>query len=133
MGKVNYKNLITPDCSKMVSFKKYKKEIKDSKIILSPFGWGEICTRDYEAFLVGALLVKPSMSHLITYPNFYQENVTYVPIDWSLDGTSTVLGNIVQNYESYLRVAMAGQNLLKFYYSKQGKKEFVDHLIDEIG
>ena len=33
--------------------------------MLSPFGWGEICYRDFEAALNGMLLIKPDMNTLI--------------------------------------------------------------------
>ena len=36
----------------------YFKEIKNSKIILSPFGLGEITLKDFEVFLTGGLLIK---------------------------------------------------------------------------
>ena len=31
---------------------------------MSPFGFGEICYRDFEAMLNGACLIKPDVSHL---------------------------------------------------------------------
>jgi hypothetical protein len=66
----------------MVSQKQYYRELEDSKIALSPFGWGEVCFRDFEAILAGALLFKPDMSHLITWPDVYIPHETYVPLKW---------------------------------------------------
>jgi hypothetical protein len=65
-----------------VKRKKYVNEIKNSKIGLSPFGAGEICFRDFEIILGGALLFKPSMNHLNTYPDIYIDNETYVSFKW---------------------------------------------------
>ena len=48
---------------------------------ISPFGWGEICFRDFESIILGKLLIKPNCDHIITWPNIYQDNM-YVPIDW---------------------------------------------------
>lgn len=128
----NEKDFVKPDCSKIVSYKNYKREIENSKAVLSPFGWGEVCSRDFEALWAGALLIKPSMSHLITYPDFYQDGVTYVPISWDLDDAVPTLKKIQINYNSYLHIAIAGQAMLKRFYSKQGKMEFVQHLLNEI-
>ena len=64
------------------SYRKYLKEIKESLIAVSPFGYGEICYRDFEIILAGALLFKPSMEHLKTYPDIYVKNKTYVPFEW---------------------------------------------------
>ena len=60
----------------------YYRELLDSKIVLSPFGWGEVCFRDFETILSGALLFKPDMSHLHTWPNVYIPNETYIPLKW---------------------------------------------------
>ncbi|MHA7814291.1 MAG: glycosyltransferase [Phycisphaerales bacterium] len=65
-----------------VSSRKYFAELSLSKVVVSPFGWGEVCFRDYEAVVSGALLVKPDMSHLQTEPNIYVADETYLPIAW---------------------------------------------------
>lgn len=57
-------------------------EAAHSKIILSPYGWGELCLRDFEAVRNGALLMKPAMEHLETWPDIFREYETYVPIGW---------------------------------------------------
>jgi len=51
--------------------------------ILSPFGWGEICYRDFEAALGGSYLIKPDMSHINTWPNIYSEDM-YYSLKWDL-------------------------------------------------
>ncbi len=95
-----------------VSQNQYNREIKNSKITLSPFGWGEVCFRDFEAVLNGSLLVKPDMSHLETWPDIFIPNETYVPIQWDgsdllekIDyflGNETALRSIARNaFENY--------------------------------
>ncbi|MDR2210637.1 MAG: glycosyltransferase [Spirochaetaceae bacterium] len=66
----------------LVSQEQYYRELRDSKIVLSPFGWGEVCFRDFEAILSGALLFKPRMSHLKTWPDVYIPYETFVPLEW---------------------------------------------------
>jgi len=73
----------------------YYKELNLSKMVLSPFGWGEVCFRDFEAIIFGALVIKPDMSHLITWPNVYVPNETYIPIKW--DGS-----DLLEKCEFYL-------------------------------
>ena len=79
----------------MVPQSRYYRELKDSKIALSPFGWGEVCFRDFEAILAGAMLLKPDMSHLVTFPNVYIPRETYIPIAW--DGS-----DLLEQVEQYL-------------------------------
>jgi hypothetical protein len=74
----------------------FNKEIHNSKIIFSPFGWGELCFRDFEAVLSGSLLIKPDMSHLETWPNIFVPNETYIPINW--DGS-----DLIEKCEEYLQ------------------------------
>lgn len=78
-----------------VSTKRYFAEMCLSKAVFSPFGWGEICFRDYEAIACGCLLIKPDMSHLETEPNIYIPHETYVPIAWDYH-------NAVEQIEHYL-------------------------------
>lgn len=65
-----------------LSFESFMQEIFNSKVVISPFGYGEICYRDFEGFAAGACLLKPDMSHLETWPDFYQANSTYIPYKW---------------------------------------------------
>ncbi|MGL1890190.1 MAG: glycosyltransferase [Spirochaetaceae bacterium] len=67
-----------------VDQKQFNREIKESKIILSPFGWGELCKRDFEAVYNRSLLLKPDMSHLETWPDIFIPGETYVPFKWDL-------------------------------------------------
>lgn len=62
--------------------KRYLRELSQSKIVFSPFGYGEICWRDFEAVANGAVLIKPDMSHVDANPNIYIPGETYVPIKW---------------------------------------------------
>ena len=71
-----------------VDQKQFNDEIRHSKITLSPFGWGEVCFRDFEAVLNGSLLLKPDMSHIETWPDIFVPGETYVPTDW--DGNDVV-------------------------------------------
>jgi hypothetical protein len=61
---------------------RYMNELAQSRICFSPFGYGEVCWRDYEAVLCGALLVKPEMSHVQTDPDIFVPYETYVPVAW---------------------------------------------------
>lgn len=65
-----------------VSQAQFNREAAHSRIVLSPFGWGELCLRDFEAVRSGALLLKPDMSHLETWPDVFLPDETYIPFDW---------------------------------------------------
>ncbi len=76
--------------------------------ILSPFGWGEICYRDFEAALGGNLLLKPSMDHIETWPNIYREDC-YFKLDWdfsNLDQISEIFSNEKITFERIMKSRM---------------------------
>jgi hypothetical protein len=61
---------------------RFNHEVANSRVTLSPFGWGELCLRDFEAVRAGSLLLKPDMSHLETWPDVFVPFETYAPFDW---------------------------------------------------
>ena len=69
----------------------YMRELAQSKMCFSPFGYGEVCWRDYEAVFSGALLIKPDMSHMVTMPDVFVPNETYVPIRWDFEDLPEVV------------------------------------------
>ena len=66
----------------------YTEETRSIKAVLSSFGYGEICHRDFEAFVAGAVLIKPSMEHIETWPDLYLAGETYLEVDW--DGINLI-------------------------------------------
>ncbi|MDB5013434.1 MAG: hypothetical protein JWQ25_1636 [Daejeonella sp.] len=87
----------------------YLKELRNSRVSISPFGFGEICYRDFETFISGSLLIKPSMEHVKTYPDIFKPNETYVPISWDVDDLGETLDKILSNFSQYKDVAANGQ------------------------
>jgi hypothetical protein len=65
-----------------VSQAEFFAELRNSKLCFSPFGYGEVCWRDYEAIFSGSLLVKPLMDHVRVKPFIFVPDETYVPISW---------------------------------------------------
>ena len=80
-------------------------ELRRSKICFSPFGYGEVCWRDYEAVLSGAVVLKPDMSHVETDPDIFVAWETYAPVAWDLSNFGEVLDRLLS--DSGLREAIA--------------------------
>ncbi len=100
-----------------VSQEEYYREMADSRICISPFGFGELCWRDFEAILSGCLLVKPDMSYIKTLPDIFISGCTYVSVRpdykdleekcaWFLENEDKRL-EIVLRAEAELRGALA--------------------------
>lgn len=88
-----------------VSQEQYYAEMLRSRICVSPFGYGELCWRDFEAVLCGCLLVKPSMSHVRTYPDIFVPGETYAPVRWDYSDLSEVCARYLDDEPERARVA----------------------------
>lgn len=83
-----------------IPLEEYYKKMYDSKIILAPFGFGEIAPRDLEAAVFGSVLLKPSMSHVETSPNIYIENETYISCKHDFSDLNEKIDYILSDYKN---------------------------------
>lgn len=83
----------------------YYNRMLNSKIILAPFGFGEIAPRDLEAAMFGSVLIKPDMSHIETVPNLYLPYQTYVPCKHDFSDLNEKIDYVLSDFD----------NLQKFY------------------
>jgi len=109
-----------------ISLNRYRKSIISSKITISPFGWGEICYRDFETFINGSVLLKPDVSHLRTWPKFFKSFDTYYPIKWDLSDLSESIETLLDRPTLRLELAESGQNMYKWYWCDEGKISFCE-------
>jgi hypothetical protein len=91
----------------------YYAEMRSSKICVSPFGYGELCWRDFEAILCGCLLVKPDMSHIETLPDIFVPGVTYVPVKWDYSDLEEVCARYLADDEARGRIVRQAYETVK--------------------
>lgn len=116
--------------TKFLEWKKYLNELSSSKICFSPFGYGEVCWRDFEAVSCGAVLVKQDMSHIETWPNLYIPYKTYIPVRWDLHDLNSVCKEYLSNELALFDIAENARLLwLKMVDNKAFK---LKHIIDQI-
>lgn len=101
-----------------VSIDEYYREMQSSRICVSPFGYGELCWRDFEAVLCGCLLVKPEMSHVETNPDIFMPYKTYVPVRWDFSDLEETCRYYLEHDDARQRIAdHAFKKLDEFYRS----------------
>lgn len=110
-----------------IDYKAYMQELLSTKMCLSPFGYGEICWRDYEAIASGCLLIKPDVSHIQTEPSIFVPNETYVPVDWDFGNLEEVVTYYRENEPARNKIVMNGFNALKAYLNSNA---FIDQMED---
>jgi hypothetical protein len=93
--------------------------------VFSPFGYGELCWRDIEAIIAGAVLIKPDMTHLETRPNLFENNVTYLPVNWDFSNLEEVVEHAMANPELCNGIRNEAYNRI-FKYLEQ--KTFVEDM-----
>lgn len=88
INELDRKDCLAP--MELLSRNEYLDIMRNSFVAPSPFGWGEICNRDFEAFMYGNCLLKPSMEHLETYPDLYVKDQTYIELDWDFKNFNNI-------------------------------------------
>lgn len=129
---LEHKELKFPDPTQKVPKNRYNFELKNTRSVISPFGWGEICGRDFECFSYGAALIKPAMEHLRTFPQWYLDGKTYIGIDWDFENFHEKIDMLKNQPDKIQAIAENGQAMMRYYWSKEGRVEFVNHIIDEL-
>lgn len=115
-----------------IKFERYHFELMTSKIVFSPFGWGEVCFRDFETIACGALLMKPDMTHVQTKPDIFRANETYIPVKWDFSDLAEKVDYYLSHPHEAKRIAYAGQQcFLNYFKQKQFLKEF-NGLLNEL-
>jgi hypothetical protein len=101
-----------------VGYWRYVADLWQSRMVLSPFGYGELCLRDVEAICAGALLLKPSVEHLQTSPDLYQPYKTYVPLKWDLSDLPEKVSHYLAHADESRRIVRtAHETLLQYQLS----------------
>jgi hypothetical protein len=112
--------------------RKYILEMRRCKMVLSPFGWGELCLRDYEAVACGCLLVKPDMGHMTTTPDLFIPNETYLPIRWDYKDLGDKCAWALANPHEAQRIARNAQDRLAHYFNRGGFVEDVRSMLQAL-
>lgn len=103
----------------------YYKIMSRSKIIIAPFGYGEMAPRDLEASMVGSILIKPDMSHLETIPNPYIPNQTYIPVKWNFADLNEKIQETLNGFGNLQEFFV--ENMRKEYVKQYNPEKLVIH------
>ncbi len=109
--------------------RRYLAELAASRMVFSPFGWGELCFRDFEAATFGAVLLKPDMSHLRTRPNIFEPMRTYVPVRWDLADLADRIAWIEANPDEADAIARRAAITIRDWYRGGYAADAVEELV----
>ena len=111
---------------------RYYHSIVTSKCVLCPWGWGESSHRDYEAMLLGAVMVKPNTDYVETWPNIYQAGKTYVICEPDFSDAHEKIDHIVEHLDDYLSMRILARKLILDAWSDEAIAERMATQIKEL-
>ncbi len=114
-----------------VDREEYYREMMGSKICISPFGYGEICWRDFEAVVCGSLLVKPDMSHVETTPDIFRPHETYVPVQWDYADLEDKCSYYLNHPNERERIVASAFKVLEDFYGNLGFARILSELLEK--
>ena len=108
-----------------ISRRAYLAEMRASRAVVSPFGFGEITLKDFEAMLCGALLIKPSMAHLETWPDLFHDGETMAAHRWDISDLHAVIESVLDDDTKRIEMASNAQARYRHHIaSTDGYEEF---------
>tara|TARA_A100000164_G_C21914379_1_gene777427 strand:+ start:1311 stop:2321 length:1011 start_codon:yes stop_codon:yes gene_type:complete len=124
----NKYNFIGLNNGQKVSMDEYFKRMSESKIVMSPFGFGEMNPRDVQSAMLGSVLIEPDMSYILSKPFIYENDETYVAVnyDWSdleekidyvLSDYENIRDRLVQNFRRKFVEIYDTKNLVLHFYN----------------
>lgn len=108
-----------------ISKREFHRLLGSVAIGVSPFGYGEMCFRDFELAMTGRFLAKPSVDHLVTYPQILKERKNYLPLSWD----PRVWADEIREAEIGHDWAEALHEAYRLEFGVDGANRFVTHLV----
>lgn len=104
---------------KPLSYLEYLNAMHNARIAISPWGTAEFCHRDFEAWLCGAVLIKPDTDFVTSMVDYYQSNITYVPCAIDFSDLEEKVDDILKNWKKYEPMRKRAQNMIRNSWSIQ--------------
>jgi len=82
-----------------VSQEEYYNKMFSSKIIMAPLGYGEMAPRDIESAMFGSVLMKPDLSYIDTKPFIFEDNETYIAVNYDWSNLEEKIDYVLSNYK----------------------------------
>tara|TARA_R110002012_G_scaffold201465_2_gene370383 strand:+ start:2589 stop:3614 length:1026 start_codon:yes stop_codon:yes gene_type:complete len=124
LSKMDY-NIAKLDNGVRVSEQEYYQRISNAKILLAPYGYGEMAPRDLDAAQFGSILIKPDMEYIETVPNIFKNNVTYIACKHDYSDLEQKIDMVLSDYNNFLYII---ENARKLFEVKMRPETVAMHL-----
>tara|TARA_Y100000592_G_scaffold73504_1_gene114484 strand:+ start:2190 stop:3215 length:1026 start_codon:yes stop_codon:yes gene_type:complete len=106
-------------------FNEYINILANSKLLISPFGMGEIGQKDWESIITGAIIIKPDMSKINTKPNIFLDNDTYLSVNYNWTDLEEKIDYALTNFTELNETI--NQNIRKKYVNEYSHNNLCLH------
>ncbi len=113
-----------------VTRQQYVHDARHAKIMVAPFGWGEVSLRDYETVLYGNLLVRPGVDHVQVHPDIFVPGETYVPVAWDCSDLAEKCRHYLRNPAQARRIVANARQACRDYFAQRGYLDTVREMLD---
>lgn len=129
LGNVKNKNKIIEG---RFSKKNYYEALRNSKLSVGAYGWGEVCYREFEAIICGTAFTTADMSNIETWPNIYQDGETYLSYDFDFKNLNSNLETLINDVNLRKRLVTNSKSIIDDCHSSIGKKYFLNKVLEII-
>lgn len=109
----------------------YCEHLLNSKIVVSPYGWGSWTVRDIEALLCGCIVVKQPCHNTLIWPDIYHpKHNFFVHVDLRWDGLEGAVTYCLKNLDEMQQRALEGREFLleHLYPLSKVYERFASHM-----
>lgn len=112
--------------------KNYYKNLRNSKISIGAYGWGEVCYREFEAIMCGTAFMTANMDNIDTWPNIYHEGETYISYDLDFKNLNHNLQILINDINLRKKLVKNSRAILEDCHSDVGKEYFLRKILEII-
>ncbi len=114
------------------SKRNYYKALRNSKVSIGAYGWGEVCYREFEAVMCGVAFMTADMSNIETWPNIYHDGETYLSYDFDFKNLEHNLEKLINDLNLRKRLVTNSKSIIDDCHSPVGKEYFLNKILEII-
>lgn len=112
--------------------KRYYEFLRNSKVSIGAYGWGEVCYREFEAINCGTAFMTADMSNIETWPNIYQEGETYLSYGFDFEKLNYNLDTLINDINLRKKLVNNSRSIIQSCHSAIGKDYFIKKILEII-
>jgi hypothetical protein len=106
----------------------YNGTMRQSKIVVSPWGYGEVTYRDFEALYAGCVLIKPKTNHLTTWPNIFIDGQNYLSCESDWSDLTEKIGFVINHWSDFDQMRAKNRSMLLHFWDPQVIAKYYDSI-----